>query len=58
MQGMPQPDMIDEKTVRKIVEEEFHRLVKDNPNGQGDSIYDRLQALEDRLERIEEHLRA
>lgn len=55
---MPQPDMIDEKTVRKIVEEEFHRLVKDNPNGQGDSIYDRLQALEDRLERIEEHLRA
>lgn len=42
--------------MKRIIEEEFQRLVKENPNGQGDSISNRLQAIEDRLESIEEKL--
>lgn len=48
--------MLDENTVKRIIEEEFQRLVRDNPNGANASIEDRLQALEDKLEEIQEKL--
>jgi hypothetical protein len=48
--------MLDENTVKKIIEEEFQRLVRDNPNGANASIEDRLAALENKLEEIQEKL--
>lgn len=47
---------MDERKVKEIVEEEFQRLVSKNMNDRNLSILDRLQALEDRMESIEEKL--
>jgi hypothetical protein len=47
--------MIDENTVKRIIEEEFQRLVKENPNGPQFHL-EQAQAIEDRLELIEERL--
>jgi len=49
-------EMLDENKVKQIIEEEFQRLVKENPNGVNASIEDRLQALENKLEEIQEKL--
>jgi tRNA(Phe) wybutosine-synthesizing methylase Tyw3 len=47
---------MDERKVKEIVEEEFQRFVSKNMNDRNLSILDRLQALEDRMESIEEKL--
>lgn len=49
-------EMLDENKVKQIIEEQFQRLIRENPNGRNASIEDRLRALEDRLENIEEKL--
>jgi hypothetical protein len=48
--------MLDENKVKQIIEEEFQRLVRENPNGVNGSIEDRLQSLEDKLEEIQAKL--
>jgi hypothetical protein len=53
---MPLNEMLDENKVKQIIEEEFQRLVRENPNGINASIEDRLQALESKLEEIQQKL--
>jgi len=48
--------MLDENKVKQIIGEEFQRLIRDNPNGLNLSIEDRLAALENKLEEIQEKL--
>ncbi len=45
--------MLDENKVKQIIEEEFQKLIRVNPNGLNGSIEDRLQALETKLEEIQ-----
>lgn len=45
---------MDERRIKAIVEEEFQRLVSKNMNDRNPFIMDRLQALEDKMEYIEE----
>ena len=41
--------MLDENKVKQIIEEQFQRLIRENPNDRNASIKDRLQAIEEKL---------